>query len=241
MDGVIASTGSAQTPSALDISRVFDTIPNAPRPELERAIPSIIASLKSENSDLKRVGIIAVYCIDQRNDSASIDAPMVETLLDLLKDQDPSLVALAARSISSMKPHPPESVIAPFTEYLNSGNSFNESGAAVLFALARLSAGNEKVSDAIVSFLQSEKLSTNIRVASLNALAYPGITDNQVIMQIGEDLRRSRQPEIRVAAIHALQRIGPRALQLKGVELQRLSTDINEDSAVREAATAAIK
>jgi HEAT repeat protein len=241
MQDVLASSSSQNLPSALQTAQVFDAIPAMTAAELEDAVPSLTEALHRGNSDVQRIAIIAIYCIDQRPNSETLVEPLIPPLLALLDDPDPELVALAVRSVSSVKPRPPDGVVQPYLDYLSRVSPPNTASATIIFSLVRIAPERASIADAVLEVLRSQSMPDAIRVAVLNALAHPSDISDRVIIQIALDLNSSRSEEIRLAAIRALQVIGHRAIQIAVIPLTEISRGEGEALQIRKAATAALQ
>jgi hypothetical protein len=120
--------------------------------------------------------------------------------------------------------------------FLGKKQAHNDSGAAVVFALARLAPTDDQAVQATVKFMQLTDLDPNVRVDTLNALATPSITNRSVILAIAEGAQPLQSEEIRLAAFHALQTIGKPALLLTEAQVRRVAEDKNENEKIRTAA-----
>ncbi len=236
MRRVIEDAHTGRYPSAEETAEAFDRIPSAAAATLVAANPEIQTALESHDPTLERIGIVAVYCIDQRSDSLELVRPLISSLLALLHDPDPQVAALAARSVFSVKPAAPHDVLDPMVDFLNGPSSQNAAGATIVFGLIRLEPDNESVQNAIVRFLRRPDLPVAVRIDCINALAVPGLAEQQIIDQIGSDSLNIRNSEVQLAAMRAIAVMGPLAAQSVRPILNTISKDGTQEPKVRETA-----
>ena len=79
-------------------------------------------------------------------------------------------------------------------------------------------------------------LSTETRTAALNALGSSRLEKNNRVIRLVVEALTDIDKHVKLAALQALDRIGPRAITLASEALARLAADENEDPAVRKTA-----
>ena len=240
LNRVLLDAPKSKLPTAEESARVLDQIPLSSPESLKRAVPELESTLHSSDPSIKRLGIISIYCVDQRPDSESLMRSLVPSLLSLLNDGEPDVAALAVRSIFSMKPKPPQGVVGPFVSYLEGNGAANVVGATIVFALARIAPDSSSAGEAVNQFLRRIDLPTEIRVACHNALALRGLKNQKMVSGAAQDIVASQNEEVRLAAIHAISVIGPNAVETAKPQLTQLANDGNQSANLRQAALDAL-
>ena len=238
---LLATSDHGSLPTALESARVFDQIPSSSPRAITEALPDIDRALRHDNPDIRKYAIVALICIDQRSDSADLLLPVVPSLLRRLDDPDPQITAQAVSAIGSMKPKPPSYIIPVFVQFLSTKNAKTLAGPAVVFALVRLASDQAAVGQAIARFMQENDLNVELRVDTLNALALRSMHNDQIIQQIIQKLAPSESLEVRLAAINALESIGPHAVQMGREQLAEVAQNNEESPQVRNAAKHALQ
>jgi len=240
LDRAVLNTAKNNLPTAQESARVLDRIPLASPESLKRAVPELDRTLHSSDPSIQRLGLISIYCVDQRPDSELLMQSLVPSLLSILSDGEPDVAALAVRSIFSMKPKPPSDVTVPLVNYLEGAGSANVVGATIVFALARIAPDSSSAGEAVNRFLRRADLPTEIRVACQNALALPGLKNRKMISGAAQDIVSSQNEEIQLAAIHAISVIGPNATETAKPLLMKVANNLNQSANLRHAALDAL-
>ncbi len=236
LEQTLSASGTQKTLSAEAIAQVLDTVPGLPTSSLQDAVPLLGEALRRQDSDTRRIAIITIYCIDQRPDSALINAPLVAPLIALLDDPDPELVALAVRSVAVMKPQPPLTIVTPLVDYLNRTRPVNRASAAIAYALVRVAPQQESVAAAIQSCLTAAGTVAETRVAIINSLISTQISSVGLINQLMVEVDALQDESVRIAAINALSHTGDLAWGVSHDRIARIAKDDKEDASVRNAA-----
>jgi hypothetical protein len=250
---ILSREAHGNVPRMEEIAGHFDNMRGMDVAEIKSALPWMQRALESPNPSVRVYGILGLYAIDERPDSASLIGHLVPVIAKQF--DDPYLCELSIETLSYMKPKPPEDAISYLLEALRSGRQLHfdpktqigqsprpdeDLGPGVVFALVQVDPNRNDIARAIDAYMVSRMKTADQKVATLNALATRPVMDARLIADISANLTDQTE-DVRISAIRALERSGPTGVETARQQLERMAGAGEASNRVREAARQAIE
>jgi hypothetical protein len=240
-ENIIENSAKGQLSNLTEVAGHLDNLSGLSVAEIQSALPLMQEAMNSPHVEVRSCGLIGLYAIDERMDSAALIGYLVPDIAKNL--QDPTTWALAYMTLSGMKPKPPEAAISLLLQALQSDEQLQahpKLGAGVVFSLVQIDPNREDISAAIDAYMNSKMKTDSQRVDTLNALATRQVLDKRLIADISANLTQPTE-EVRISAIRALTRSGAPGVEAARRKLEQMAGASEPSDRVRAAANQALE
>ncbi len=235
-ESILRNPGSLPTWQEYD--PVDRSIASAPAGDISNALPAIAAALATGNNAIQHYAAGALIAISTRRDSAPLLKNYVRPISVLLQSPDERLQAGALAILSMLKPVPPPEIVPPLLDYLSRADVDPHNQAGVVNTLLRFRPDDPTIVEAVAQFA-SRPLDRSTRVHLMDAIHISRANDPRIVQIVIRALDDSYSGVI-LAAIQALDRMGPTALAKAEPRLQQLAKSDAEPAEVKAAASKAL-
>jgi hypothetical protein len=218
---------SSVLPTWQEFDRIERPIPLMSPDDLRSALPLVIEVLHSSNPTARRYSAAALLAISTRRDSADLLNGYIPEILALLNAQEDYMQRGALLILAMLKPAHPPQLFPPLYQFLKRTDRDPEIQVGALGLLLSLKPEDSQVVQAVEEFT-SRALPSDIRVAALNAIRNSTAKDARIATVVISSLD-DPHPGVELAAIAALDRMGPEAQTKAQPALARLSKGDSAD------------
>lgn len=233
----------SSVPSFQEVLTVVDKIASASQTEITAAMPSLFATLSSDDVEIRKDAAFALTAIARRKDSARLLDPFVAQVGTLLSDPNDRLQTAGVYVLGELKPAPPPDAVPLLIKFLGRHDRDPLAQASSLSVLLRIAPENGDVLEAIKEFLQ-RPASPEVHIQALNELGNSHIANFQLkdsqIIDIVINSLDDPNAGVRFTAVQVIPRLGPGALLQAKPALERLTKRADESTETRAYARAAL-
>lgn len=229
---------SSGLPKPETFQKVDELIAGMSSREVANALPTVDLALKHPDEKVRGEAAAAFWAVSLRPDGAELVRPYIGDIGSLFSTSSDQLHYLAAMTLVRLGQAPPEALL-PMLSFIK-GTDTAPTGQICAFAtLLRLAPDNPQVIDAVVAFM-ARPLDSSTRIAALDSIHTSRAADLRVRDAVIATLD-DPHAGVKLAAIGALDRMGPHALVQAESILQELEQSPNEPAEVKAAAHKALK
>lgn len=221
----IASVEAAVSDPALDFTKLN---------------PLLAADLKNPDVRVRRYASLAVSQLSSRRPNSTEELePLMPSILASIDDTDRGVQMGSILAATELRPTVPDSVVISLQSRFGRDDINNESYAILAGALTKIRPNDPTTDASVLSFLKNAKVSDALKAEAIHEVGDPRLSDS-ITGEISSLLLDTQSEQIRLAAILASERIGPRALYLEKESLKAIQVDQTKSHSLRQEASRAL-
>ena len=211
-----------------------------PTLDFTRLNPLLESDLKSSDVKVRRYAALVVSQLASgRPNSTEELEPLLPTIVAAVDDSDRGVQLGSIVAATELHPAVPESVVILLRSRLTRDDVNHESYAMLAGALTKIRPNDPATDTSVIAFLRNTRLSEDLRAQAIQEMGSPNLSDS-ITGEIVGILSSRCSDQIKLAALLASEKIGPRALSLEKESLAAIQSDETKSASLREEASRAL-
>jgi hypothetical protein len=213
--------------------KIMDQIGAMSQNDVTLTVPVVFEALQSQRLMAQLEAALALHAVALRPDGLALLGPRLDQILALLSQSDSRLKAAAIITVEKMNA-PPARVTPALLSFIADQTQPAQVRAGAVGTVVRMTSLTPETAQVITTFL-SRVAEPSIRIDALNEIASKP-SDNVLQTDIVIQGLKDPNDKVRDAAIHLVQRLGPKAVARASSALMHIAQDSSESPALRTAA-----
>jgi len=221
------------------VPAIEKTISTGSKATIATLWPYLTTDMADPNPRVRKLAVMGITLVSNRPDGSEFLRQSPKQLLNSLSDDDLGVAnefAFGMRFAGSTLPDP---IVAGLSAYLMRSDAAEKAGPSVVTTLLLTRSKDKSLSEGISSFLSRPGRSPAAQIQLLRAVSIPGV-DDSIIGVVRNILKTSVDHNVRLTAMIAVDRIGPRARTICAPELQAIAASNTESGEIRTMATSVL-
>jgi hypothetical protein len=205
--------------------------------DFDKLDPLLASDLKSPDVRLRRYAALSLHELATRRlNSLEELRPILPAIISATNDVERGVQLGSILTLTGLHPSVPDFIVTQLQDEFKNADINQEKFAILAGALSKLRPNDSEIDAVINAFLRNPKLSEQIKSQALQELGSPGLSDS-ITGEIVKVLRNSASEQIRMSALLASEKIGPRAIYLEKESLTAIQADKTTSPAFRDEAS----